>query len=206
MVNTATEIIKELNSQKKTGVLTFKLENIEHLLSFYFKNGEVYHISFGERKNNDCLHLPAKFEKYFFVSNVRLNVERKCPALEKIIESLERYDCAVTPIDRKYFSEVDVTEDMSRAHPGAVVSEGEEGGARTSPGELLSPDVIRGLENALFDIVGPAAALLLDEQLQKSGCRRGSQISRSAFREIVDKVCEYIPDEEKAVFKRKFIP
>lgn len=44
------DIIESLFENKSTGFLSIVLNSEKNLIKFYFKNGDIYHISFGFKK------------------------------------------------------------------------------------------------------------------------------------------------------------
>ena len=51
------DVLKQCHVRKKTGALFVVARNSEHLVRFYFQCGEVYSLTHGLLRGNDCLAL-----------------------------------------------------------------------------------------------------------------------------------------------------
>ncbi|MCS7163729.1 MAG: DUF4388 domain-containing protein [Thermodesulfovibrio sp.] len=91
MTKSLADVIEGLYKNKSTGVLTVIFSENKNLLKFYFKEGEVYHISFGLKKGIQCLY-EIKFDNSFscqFIPQISVNVESETLSTEEIIKYLK---------------------------------------------------------------------------------------------------------------------
>ncbi len=97
MIIAVAEIIAELHEQRKTCVFTFQLEKVKHLLKFYFSRGEIRQVSFGDKKNADCLPLlrECTFEKYSFLEDVNTHIPAAGLRSEEILDYVKTIDRTV---------------------------------------------------------------------------------------------------------------
>jgi hypothetical protein len=181
MIITVGEIIGKLHEEGRTCVLTFQLENAEHLLKIYFKRGEVCRISLGDKKDLDCLPLLRErtFKKYSFIDDDSAHIPATGLHSAEILDHMKTIDRVVAgAADTVYGRCVKV--------------------------EALEPDVIGKIEEAFVEAAGPVATLLLDDCLKKIGCPRDSQLSGGALKLIVRTLSGELPEKERPGFLRKF--
>ena len=48
------KIVADINEGRRTGVLTVLVKGTNHLLKLFFKDGNVYHITCGSLRDNEC--------------------------------------------------------------------------------------------------------------------------------------------------------
>lgn len=181
MIITVAEIIAKLHEQRKTCVLTFQIEKVKHLLKFYFSRGEIRQVSFGDKKNADCLPLirECTFEKYSFIEDVDTHILAAGLRPEEILDYVKTIDRTVAAVaDTVYGQSVKV--------------------------EALGPDAVREVETAFVEAVGPVAPILLDDCLKKIGYPKGAQLSKGTLKLIVGMLSEELPEKERPGFLRKF--
>ncbi|MEN2994303.1 MAG: hypothetical protein ABDH19_03010 [Thermodesulfovibrio sp.] len=88
MTKSLADVIEGLYKNKSTGLLTVIFLENKNLLKFYFKEGEVYHISFGWKKGLQCLH-EINFDNSFlcqFIPQISVNVESETLSTKEIIK------------------------------------------------------------------------------------------------------------------------
>ncbi|GAB6183286.1 hypothetical protein [Thermodesulfovibrio hydrogeniphilus] len=93
------EIMTKIFNNKETGVLSLAFAEESNLFKFYFKDGEIYHVSFGLKKGNPCLKEIEKKEptSYNFVSNITIDIKSNdLPTTEKIIEYIKNLNKQVS--------------------------------------------------------------------------------------------------------------
>lgn len=86
------EIVENLHTNKKTGLLTVTCASEKNLFKFYFKNGEIYHISFGFKKGFYCLDELSQKELlcYNFIPEITIDItSNDIPSTEKVITILK---------------------------------------------------------------------------------------------------------------------
>ncbi len=96
------DIIENLYENKNTGLLTIILAADKNLFKFYFKNGEVYHLSFGFKKGAQCLNEIASRElvSYNFIPQILIDMtSNDIPPTEEIIKTLKNMNKFVSSED-----------------------------------------------------------------------------------------------------------
>lgn len=86
------DIIEKLHKEKKTGMLNIAMTSDKMLFKIYFKNGEIYHISYGFKKGMESLK--SIFDKELsvgnFIPDVALDlISNDLPKTREIIEFLK---------------------------------------------------------------------------------------------------------------------
>ena len=95
MKQNLSEIVAKLNENKETGLLSITFNSEKNLLKFYFKDGQIYHISFGLKKGMQCLNELQNKEpiSYNFVSNFTIDIKsHDITSTEKVLENLRQLD------------------------------------------------------------------------------------------------------------------
>jgi hypothetical protein len=89
MKSTLSEFITELNLGKKSGLLSVTVKGANTLLKIFFRNGDIYHLTFGNCRGASCLEQAAGAEmsEYFFMPDVGLNVQDSdLPGVSSIVD------------------------------------------------------------------------------------------------------------------------
>ncbi len=88
-----TELTAAIIRKKDTGLLTLVPKNRAGHVKIFFADGEIYHVSYGDLKNADCLAAceELEFSSCFFGNGVKVSTNEKCPlATGVIIERLTK--------------------------------------------------------------------------------------------------------------------
>lgn len=85
------DIVAGINENKRTGILTFIFSSEKNLLKIYFKNGEIYYISFGLKKGLSCLNeLDSKeLISHNFIPDITIDFNNSDVSTKKVIEILK---------------------------------------------------------------------------------------------------------------------
>lgn len=88
------DIVKNLNDERQTGMLTVSLSNEKNLLKIYFKDGQIYHISFGIKKGIECLKELANKEPVScnFIQQLTIDLKSDVPSIENVLEILKSFN------------------------------------------------------------------------------------------------------------------
>ena len=89
MKSTLSEFITELNLGKKSGLLSVTIKGANTLLKIYFRQGDIYHLTYGNCRGASCLEQAAGADlaEYFFMPDVALNVQDSdLPAVSSVID------------------------------------------------------------------------------------------------------------------------
>ncbi len=89
-----TELTAAIIRKRETGLLTLVPKNGAGHVKIFIAEGEIYHVSYGDLKNADCLAACEKleFSDCFFGSGAKVSTNEKCPiATGVIIERLNKY-------------------------------------------------------------------------------------------------------------------
>lgn len=182
MIVTVLEIFDALCERKQTCVLTFRIENEPSLMKLYFEGGEVRYITFGARKDAECVALlrECRFAQYTIIDGVTTNA-----ASSGGLRTSEIRD-AIGAVDR-------TVQDIEDPFGRAIT-------APTADG-----DALERIGRALADEVGPIASLLLEDSLKRIGCpaAAGARLSKKAARLIVQAAASEVPEGDRPAFLRK---
>jgi hypothetical protein len=83
------EFIEDINSRKKSGLLSITVKGANTLLKMFFRQGEIYHLTYGDCRGSGCLEhaIGVELAEYFFMPDVSLNIQDPdLPPLSAIIE------------------------------------------------------------------------------------------------------------------------
>ncbi|MCS7203442.1 MAG: hypothetical protein NZ809_03210 [Thermodesulfovibrio sp.] len=85
------DIAKNLNDDRQTGMLTIAFSNEKNLLKIYFKEGQIYHISLGNKKGMECLkELSAKEPlSCNFIPQITVDLKSEISSTEDVIKILK---------------------------------------------------------------------------------------------------------------------
>lgn len=85
-------IVANICENKNTGMLTITFASEKNLFKIYFKNGEIYHLSFGFKKGLECLNEINEREpiSYNFIPDVTIDISSGNLSTEKIVENLNK--------------------------------------------------------------------------------------------------------------------
>lgn len=86
------DIIENLYENKSTGLLTIIFTSDKNLFKFYFKNGEIYHLSFGFKKGIQCLNEIISKEPVTcnFIPQISVDItSNDIPSTEEIITTFK---------------------------------------------------------------------------------------------------------------------
>jgi hypothetical protein len=92
------KIVADIHDGRKTGVLTVIVKGGSHLLKFFFKDGQVYHLTCGNMRDSDCLRNLSTLElgDCLFLPDVKLEVRGdSVPATAELIQQLKTSDIVV---------------------------------------------------------------------------------------------------------------
>jgi len=70
------EFITELNLGKKSGLLSVSVKSANTLLKIYFRDGDIYHVTFGNHRGSKSIEQVTKFElaEYIFIPDISMNI------------------------------------------------------------------------------------------------------------------------------------
>ncbi|HTZ16845.1 MAG TPA: hypothetical protein VMB78_00235 [Dissulfurispiraceae bacterium] len=92
MKTTVANIVTNIHQGRKTGLLTLRVIQSNNLFKIFFRDGQIYHISFGNIKGADCLSNidSMDFSDYSFIADIKLDIPvGSLPATVDIIKHLE---------------------------------------------------------------------------------------------------------------------
>ncbi|HHW20699.1 hypothetical protein [Thermodesulfovibrio thiophilus] len=159
------DIIESLFENKSTGFLSIVLNSEKNLIKFYFKNGDIYHISFGFKKGAQCINelLSKEPQQCNFIPMITVDMTSDdIPSTEKIIEMLR---------DMNKF--INITEAMSPSADFGKVKE--------------------GLKIALIKQIGPIGGKLIEKTIQEKWMP-SSPPSKEDFLKLIDMLKDEIED------------
>lgn len=177
MLVSVAEIFDYLRAQKKTCVLTFQVEQDPGLLKVYFKDGEVRAMSFGAKRDAECLPLlrDKRLKQYTFISDTGEHIPAGALRTAEVLDFVRNLDVVVCGgVDNAF--------------------------GHTVPADAVPPDAINAAREAVFDAVGPMAAVLLEECCAKMGYRKDEPLSRLAFKRLLKLLAEDLPADDRKSF------
>jgi hypothetical protein len=136
------EFIEDINRSKKSGLLSVTVKGANTLLKIFFRQGEAYHLTFGNCRGPSCLEQVAGVElaEYFFMPDVALNFQDSdLPPVSAIIDLFRRQGS------------------VTAAAHGSSTSEHPSSSAKTGD----STTVQEQLKMALVRQIGPAGAKVM---------------------------------------------
>jgi hypothetical protein len=86
------DVATDVHQKKKTGLLSVSVKGSNSLFKIFFRNGDIYHISHGTSKGNDCLAGLAQleFSDCTFVPDIRLEINgANLPPTGAVLRSLQ---------------------------------------------------------------------------------------------------------------------
>ncbi|MCX7987925.1 MAG: DUF4388 domain-containing protein [Thermodesulfovibrio sp.] len=162
------EILDNLYREKKTGILNIAMLSEKNLFKFYFKDGEIYHISYGFKKGNESLKELSNKEPYSsnFISNITIDIKSNdIPPTEEIINKLKNINLYIF-----YESEI---------------------GSGTNPFYKIKEK----LKVALIKQIGPIGNKIMDKVIQEKWTAQNPP-SKNDMLKLVELLSEEIEEEE----------
>ncbi len=86
------KIVADINEGRRTGVLTVLVKGTNHLLKLFFKDGNVYHITCGSLRDNECFASinTMEFGDCMFLPDVKLDAKAGAvPPTAELIQQLK---------------------------------------------------------------------------------------------------------------------
>lgn len=195
MTKDLAEIITELSSSRKTGILSIGVKDDKSLFKIFFRDGLIYHITHGTCKDLECLaKLPSlEFDACMFMPGARVDAsELAMPGVREIIERLKGLGKKVRweeDTQRQAAEKIEVKKPPTKAQrPDAPVESG----------------VIALMEEVLLNAVGPVSNMVVDEAYTACGLKKGSQLNYGQFARLVDTIAGRLPEDIRNEFVEKF--
>jgi len=101
MEMTLSEVVADINRNKKTGILSVAIRGDDkNLLKFFFKDGNVYHLTCNIQKDTDCLSQcdTLDFSSCSFLPNAKseaTNQSSNMPPTSEIIQILKKKNVSI---------------------------------------------------------------------------------------------------------------
>ncbi|MCX8033822.1 MAG: DUF4388 domain-containing protein [Thermodesulfovibrio sp.] len=86
------DIIDNLYREKKTGILNIAMLSEKNLFKFYFKNGEIYYLSYAFKKGKESLNelFHKELRSVNFIPDITIDIKSDdIPTTEEIIKKLK---------------------------------------------------------------------------------------------------------------------
>lgn len=171
------DAITEISAARMTGVLSVSIQNDNNQLKFFFRDGTVYHVTYSNCRNLECLiRLGAMdVERGFFILGAGMEVAHPITIrTEDIITKVKNMNKVIAWGD------------------GAGSSPSQGGGAALAS----SADLVR-LEEELLAMLGPVGGIVLDRALRECGVKKDGAMPKQAFRSLVQTISRRIPEEHQ---------
>lgn len=178
------DVIAELNTAKKTGMLSVGLKGDASLFKIFFRDGAIYHITHGSCRNMECLADLGRLQTDtgFFMPDA--HVDTATPLTASTGEIVGR------------IRELGKT---IRWSTGPAASE-----AQAQAGTIVDPGVIASMEEELINLVGPVGSMLIERVYAECGSKRGTPVPKRDFRKLVECIGKQLPEDQKKIFLGRF--
>ncbi len=188
------DIIAEINRAGSTGILSIGVKNDPSLFKIFFRTGAIYHMTHGTCRDTDCLAKLSGLDcdLAFFMAGARVDMpdQKALPRTDEIIGRLKTSGKMVR-WDERPGSRTDISDEMA---PNRSASQGTAVDAHT----------LARMEEELLNIAGPVAQMVLNSAYVKCNLEKGSPITRTDFKRLVETASEGLPEEQKSAFVAKF--
>lgn len=171
------EAITEISAARMTGVLSVSIKNDNNQLKFFFREGTVYHVTYSNCRNLECLIRLGALEvaRGFFIPGVKMEVPHPITLrTEDIIAKVTDLNKVIEWDDRA----------VSSSSQGSGVA-------------LADVSDLARLEEELLAMLGPVGGLVLDRALQECGVQKGGAMPKKTFHSLVQTISRQIPGEHQ---------
>ena len=181
------DIISEINQSTKTGILSLSVKNDTSLYKIFFRDGIAYHMTFGTWKDSECLARLGGLNIVMgcFMPGAHVALENAdLPTTEELIRQIKKTGKILEWAGK------------GECSPDAAVE--------TTPGEsIVDGGVLVKMEEELVNCVGPVAQMVLEGAFNACHLKKGTPISKTQFRRLIEVIGERLPDEQKERFISK---
>jgi hypothetical protein len=173
------DIIASLHGERQTGVLSVSVRNDNNQLKFFFRDGNVYFVTYSTCRNLECLIRLQLLvaDRGFFLPGAKVDAPHPI--------TLSTADI----IDRVRGLKKTIEWEAGAGSAGTGTS-GASGVA------TVSGDQVARLEEELLAMIGPVGSIVFEQALQSCGVPRGAPMQKKAFMEFVQTIARQIPDEQ----------
>ncbi len=187
------DVIAEINRSGSTGILSMGIKNDASLFKIFFRAGAIYHMTHGTCRDTECLAKLSglDFDSAFFMLGARVDMpDQAMPRTDEIIAQV-RTSGKTVRWDERPGSRTDISQEMASK-------------SSVSPGTAVDARTLAGMEEELLNIAGPVAQMVLSSAYVKCNLEKGSPITRTDFKRLVETASEGLPEEQKSAFVAKF--
>ena len=184
------DIVSDIAKAKQTGILSISVKNNASLFKIFFREGEVYHVTHGTCKDMDCVTnlMKLDFDTGFFHLGATVDMKSSTVSpTEEIIAEI-----------RNSGKKLKWT-----AGPAARTESAADNSSQKAVG-AASASNLEAVERELIDIVGPIAPMLIEQVYGELRLKKGQPVPAQQMRQLILKLSENLPDEQKAAFIAKF--
>lgn len=177
------DILQELSTEKRTGVLSISIRGDNNLLKFFFRDGAIYHVTYSACRNVECLiRLRAlAVDKGAFMQGARVDAGHAITiATNDIIEQVRKL-------------EKTIPWGLGAGAPAAAAAE-----------SLMNHADLQRLEEELLSMVGPAGSIIFEQASGALGVSRNTPIRKRLFHDLVHAIARQIPEEHRTLLLSKF--
>lgn len=170
MKTSLSDLIADINRTRKTGLLSINIRGSTNLFKMFFKEGEIYHIAYGNYKGHECLSNldTLDFSEYSFISDIKLDLKSDIPPTAQIIQLFKVI--------------------------GKIVEE-KGGGGASSSGAGLDARISEALKTALTRQIGPAGGKVFTKVVEGKW-RSSSMPTRDNLLELIELLKGEIDDAD----------
>jgi hypothetical protein len=171
-------IIRDIHQKRRSGLLSLSVKDAHYLLKLFFREGELYCISFKGAKNADCLAILDSLELHeaVFLSNVKLDTT--CTDVPSTLDMVGFFTALGSSVETSYFDEKSAS-----AEPGS------------HPPLAQSGKIVEGIKKALINQIGPVGGRIFLTTLDRMWPGSMPQTQRD-FESLITALEKEIDDEK----------
>ncbi len=189
MEKSLAEILADIARAKQTGILSLSVKNDPSLFKIFFRDGAVYHLTYGTCKDMECVSNLAKLDLDTGFLHLGATVDKSSasiPATDEIIARIKSADKKV----------------KWTAGPARTAVDAEKSAQK--PAGAAGKASLEAIERELVNIVGPIAPMLLEQVFESLRIKKGQPVPEPQMRQIISKLSENLPDEQREAFLARF--
>jgi len=171
-------IIRDIHQKKRSGLLSLSVKGANYLFKLFFREGELYCLSFKGAKNADCLAILDTLELHeaVFLSNVKLDTS--CGDVPPTLDMVGFFTSLGSTVETTYFD-----------------GKGASAEAETPAPLAQSGQVVDGIKKALINQIGPVGGKLFLTALDRMWPGSMPQTPRD-FENLIAALEKEIDDEK----------
>ncbi|HAR45748.1 MAG: hypothetical protein A2X56_01485 [Nitrospirae bacterium GWC2_57_13] len=189
MEKSLSEIVAEIARAKQTGILSLSVKNDSSLFKIFFRDGAVYHLTYGTCKDMECVSNLTRLDLDTGFMHLGATVDKASTSMPTTEEIITRIKSA----DKK----------VKWSAPGAGAATDADKPAQKTAGAAGKAS-LEAIEQELINVVGPIAPMLLEQVFDALRIKKGQPVPEPQMRQIISQLGDNLPEEQKEAFLAKF--